>query len=62
MRARRSSKVNGARTTPFTLAMWNRWLNYLNGPDSADPQYQYLARGIDEFRQRLAEKEPLENA
>ncbi len=53
MRANRRSVMRAA----FTPKIWNRWLERLNGPDPADPQYRYLADGIAEFRRRCAERE-----
>lgn len=41
----------------FSKKIWDRWLDRLNGPDPADPQYRYLADGIADFRRRCAVNE-----
>jgi len=51
------SKIRAGMRTPFTHKLWNRWLDRLNGPDPADPQYCYLKAGIAHFRQLCAERE-----
>jgi len=60
MRNGRALKPGGSNRTPFTRRMWQAWLRRLNGPEGADPQYRYLSRGIQEFREMLAGKEPQE--
>lgn len=53
MRANRRANMR----TPFSRKLWDRWLERLQGPNPADPQYRYLADGIALFRKSLAEKE-----
>lgn len=51
------TQIRASMIAHFSKAMWERWLNELNGPDENDPQFIYLRDGIAKFRRALAEAE-----
>lgn len=51
------SALRAGMRTRFSVALWNKWLARLNGPDPNDPQYLYLKSGIAQFRRMLAKQD-----
>lgn len=46
-------RIQGQKRVPFTVVLWNKWLDRLNSTQS-DAQSKRLRSGIDHFRKLCA--------